>query len=257
MHSILCSQILACSYHQVMASTSIGADIFISSHHRDSLSLILSVIYRQSSFNILTFLVCMSFCSLYMSKMMDFTHFLLYRNTNLCTTKLLCYTRSSPLLQQLPKYFNHSDQVVHLVKQFVFEDTKKLVLYKLTAVQSQSRMQELLHSFIITHTQQVIVLLVNRKEITKDIINHLRIMIEEAEAQAPQGSYKLFVLILYFPPAMFFDACYPALFLQGWNHCYMDTIGQSPDLGSGIVDIQEWFQQCCFEKSQCCFYSNS
>ena len=144
--------------------------------------------------------------------------------------------------------------MVLLLKQLVFKDTKQLVLQKLTAVQSQGSVQELLHSFTHSATHQVMVLLVNRKETTKDIVNHLRIMIEEAEAQAPKGSYKLFVLLLHFPPATFFDACYPSLFLRGWNHCYMDTIGHSSDLMSGIVDIQEWFQRCCSKKSLCCVH---
>ena len=177
------------------------------------------------------------------------------RDINKCATKLLCFTRSSPLIHQLPPFFSSSvsssdnQETNNLLQQLVFEDTSKLVLHKLTAVQSQSSMQELLRSFVHSPTQQVMVLMVNMKEAKKDIVNHLRIMVEEEEAKAPNGSCKQFVLLLHFPPAMFFDACYPSLFLRGWSHCYLDTIGHNPSLGSGIVDIQEWFQRCCFKKS--------
>lgn len=78
------------------------------------------------------------------------------------------------------------------------------------------------------------------------MINHLRVMIEEAETQAPPISNKLFVVLLHFPPAMFFDACYPSLFLRGWSHYYLDSIGHSPILHPGTLDIEEWFQRCCF-----------
>ena len=57
---------------------------------------------------------------------------------------------------------------------------------------------------------------------------------------------KLFVLLLHFPPSMFFDACYPSLFLRGWNHYYLDTIGHTPSLTPGVVNIEEWFERCCF-----------
>ena len=178
-------------------------------------------------------------------------------NLNRCATKLLCFTRSSPLIHQLPSSFScfaslsDDHESAQLLQQLVFEDTSKLVLHKLTAVQSQSSMQELLRMFVHSPKQQVMVLLVNMKEAKKDIVNHLRIMIEEEEVKAPKGSCKMFVMLLHFPPAMFFDACYHSLFLRGWSHCYLDTIGHNPKLGSGIVDIQEWFQRCCFKKSKC------
>lgn len=123
------------------------------------------------------------------------------------------------------------------------------MVHKLTAIQSQSDMKDVLRTFVSSPTHEVLALLVNMKETTVDIVNHLRVMIEEQEIQIPKESgCKMFVLLLHFPPAMFFNSCYPSLFLRGWNHCYLDTIGHSPTLGTGIVDIQEWFQRCCFKK---------
>ena len=55
---------------------------------------------------------------------------------------------------------------------------------------------------------------------------------------------KLFVILLHFPPAQFFDPFYPSLFLRGWDHCYLDSVAHSA--GQGVVDIQDWFWQCCF-----------
>lgn len=79
---------------------------------------------------------------------------------------------------------------------------------------------------------------------TKNMINHLRSMIEEAETQDPSTSNKLFVIMLHFPPAMFFDACYPSIFLHGWSHHYLDAIGQSHILHPGSLDVVEWFCYC-------------
>ena len=71
-------------------------------------------------------------------------------------------------------------------------------------------------------------------------------MIEETETQAMPIHHKLFVLLLHFPPAMFFDNCYPSLFLQGWSHYYLDSIGDCPTINPGTINIEEWFQRCCF-----------
>ena len=38
---------------------------------------------------------------------------------------------------------------------------------------------------------------------------------------------KVFVLLLHFPPTMFYEPCFPALF-YGWDFYYLDTIGQLP-----------------------------
>ena len=81
------------------------------------------------------------------------------------------------------------------------------------------------------------------QETSRQVVNHLRIMIEEAEMLSPQQT-KLFVMLLHFPLAQIFDHCYPSLFLKGWDHYYLDTVAHSEV--PGTVDIREWLRQCCF-----------
>ena len=83
------------------------------------------------------------------------------------------------------------------------------------------------------------------QETSRQVVNHLRIMIEEAELLSTQQA-KLFVMLLHFPPALFFDHCYPSLFLRGWDHYYLDTVAHSAD--KGVIDIKNWFKWCCFPK---------
>ena len=84
------------------------------------------------------------------------------------------------------------------------------------------------------------------QETSDEMVNHLRVMVEEEEVQSSSRNKKLFVLVLHFPPAMFFDSCYPSLFLRGWNHYYLDSIGHCPTISSGhLVDIEQWLQRCC------------
>ena len=92
---------------------------------------------------------------------------------------------------------------------------------------------------------QVCLLVVNMQETSCQVVNHLRIMIEEAELFSTQRA-KLFVMLLHFPPAQFFDHCYPSLFLKGWDHYYLDTVAHSAD--KGVINIQNWLWRCCFPK---------
>ena len=88
-------------------------------------------------------------------------------------------------------------------------------------------------------------IVINMQYSTVEIVNHLRIMIEEAEAQfhSSEELNKLFVVLLHFPPEMFFNHCYPSLFLSGWDHYYLDTI--APPEEKGVIDICQWFSHCC------------
>ena len=81
------------------------------------------------------------------------------------------------------------------------------------------------------------------QETSHRVVNHLRIMIEEAEVLCTKQT-KLFVMLLHFPLAQIFDHCYPSLFLKGWDHYYLDTVAHSTV--PGVVDIREWLWQCCF-----------
>ena len=118
---------------------------------------------------------------------------------------------------------------------------------KLSNVPSQSHVLDLLRSFIHSETAEVLLLVVNMQEIKRQVMNHIRIMIEEEEAAhllKEDRKQKLFLLLLHFPPSKFGSACYPSLFLRGWDHYYMDTVAHSAV--TGVIDIRSWFWDCCF-----------
>ena len=116
---------------------------------------------------------------------------------------------------------------------------------KLSNIPSQSHVLELLRSFVHSDEAEVLVLVVNMQEIQKQVINHIRIMIEEEEALLLKENrkQKLFLLLLHFPPSKFANACYPSLFLRGWDHYYLDTVAHST--ATGVIDIRQWFWDCC------------
>ena len=132
----------------------------------------------------------------------------------------------------------------------IYSDVNKLMICKISLRHSQSKLENLLARYI-TSESQLLLLIANMQEISKKMINHLRIMIEEAENKI-ENQNKVFVLLLHFPPVMFFKPCYPSLFLMGWGHYYLDTIARGTLTREGIksvIDVKEWFHHCCFPQS--------
>lgn len=134
-------------------------------------------------------------------------------------------------------------------RKLVFQETVKLKIHKLSSLQSQTSVHEKLADFVNSDTAEVCVLIANMQETTPKTINHVRVMIEEAELQAPDQCCKLFVLLLHFSPVQFFQHCYPVLFLRGWDHCYLDTIAHNYNVEEenveNVVDIYDWLSKCC------------
>lgn len=80
----------------------------------------------------------------------------------------------------------------------------------------------------------------------KENISHLRMMIEEAEMHSSSVQAKVFTILIHFQPASLLakNPCYPALFLKGWDHFYLDTIADGGLTRSGatasVVNVQQW-----------------
>ena len=84
-----------------------------------------------------------------------------FRNSS-SPTKLLCFTRSSPLIHQLPA--QHPSSVFETqpawyaqmaLHDLIFPNPSQLVVCKLSSLLSQSSVQELLKGFVCSNTAQV------------------------------------------------------------------------------------------------------
>ena len=115
------------------------------------------------------------------------------------------------------------------------------MVHKLSSVTSYTYVSDLLKSFATSKTQNTLLMVINMQENSKEVVNHLRIMIEETENYSA-SSRKLYVLLLHFPSSKLTSPCYPSLFLQGWDFHYLDVIGYGPQ--AGVIDIRDWFRQC-------------
>ena len=187
---------------------------------------------------------------------------LLFRILPSLPTKLLCFTRSSPLIRQLPSEFPSvgdpvSDSQQTCLQQYIHNNLEDIVLCKLTSRYSQMKLEEVVSKFSQSN-HKVLLFIVDtatgahqtkEQRKLKENINHLRMMIEEAELHGDVLD-KLYVLLIHFPPAELFSdhPCYPAIFLQGWNHFYIDTIAEGTLTRAGttasVVNIKQWLHSC-------------
>ena len=134
-----------------------------------------------------------------------------------------------------------------LLKNIIYDDLKSLKMLKVSLDTSEGEICKEIANFIDNGEQGVFVLIANMQDLTVEMVNYLRIVIEQNESK-PINSGKIFVLLLSFPQVQFFNRCYPALFLNGWDHFYLDSLttdmrveGISESLRN-VVNIKQCFR---------------
>ena len=168
------------------------------------------------------------------------------RDKTCAKKKLLCFSNSMP---KLPQWFSSKTttdvSVVSYLEKVVFADMNQLDIVKLSVSHSQRKLQELMKKFSLSQHKCILLIAVNTLEISWDAINHLRIMIDEAEA-LPSSENKLFVLLLHVPHVAFGRISYPSLFVEGWSHHYISTNPIAhPEY---IADSRQWFMHSFLPK---------
>ena len=182
---------------------------------------------------------------------MYYYHILYFvRNPEMIATKLIVYTRQSYLFGMLPSIFSHTDNLQEsmklLLKNVIFEDLESLKMLKVLLDTPEGEISKEIASFIDNGRQKVFVFIANMQDLTAKMVNYLRIVIEQKENRSLFHN-KMFVL-LHFPQVQFFNRCYPALFLNGWDHFYLDSLTTDikmegiPEPLRNVVDIKQCFR---------------
>ena len=175
--------------------------------------------------------------------------FILYRDRRVCGNKLLCYTRDAHVFHSFPSVYPSSattNENENTLRTLVLDDVSKLKLLKLSRHLLEEELEENIAQFLENQDHTVFVFDANMHHVTLRMINHIRILLEQQE-NATISREKLFVILLHFPPSLMFNYCYPVLFLNGWDHFYLDCVttsvyGQCAPNSSHLVDIK-----CCFK----------
>ena len=134
-----------------------------------------------------------------------------------------------------------------------FKESRTFHTYVITHASSQESLLATLKSFFgcteVNSPTEVLLLVANMNEVLKSTINHARILIEEIELSYQKlHTNKLVFLLLHFPPNMFYNHCYPTLFLNGWQHIFLDEIGKIKD--AHYLNIEKWLNISLLEENK-------
>ena len=174
-------------------------------------------------------------------------------------SKLLCYTRTTSFILSLPNSFppdqhmqapteeewRHINPVIH--------ERDDTTLFKLSAIRTQEQFMTILREYFNNAKKRVLLFVADMQHVTQQRINFVRIMVDEEESVAATkvGEFslnKLIVILLHYPPTIFnrthhksrngsFSG-YPAHFLHGWDHCYLDNLQKQKE--NNPLNIQNW-----------------
>ena len=177
-------------------------------------------------------------------------------------TKLLCYTRTTSFILSLPncyptnKHMQSSSQedVREMSLTPVIHTKVNTSLFKLSAIRTQEQFMSILRDYFQDATKRVLIFVADMQHVTQQRINFVRIMVDEEEsvARAKVGTdftlNKLIVILLHYPPTIFNRTLhktrtgsffrYPAHFLHGWDHCYLDNLQKQKE--NNPLNIQNW-----------------
>ena len=132
------------------------------------------------------------------------------------------------------------------MKELFLIDTQLLYTYVITSTTSQQNINHILKQFFDSEQSEVLVLVADMNELSKDCISHVRLLIEEKEARCKVKANKLIYVLLHFSSNMFYTHCYPSIFLNGWQHIYFDTIGEAK--ADSHINIQKWLTYCLLQQ---------
>ena len=124
------------------------------------------------------------------------------------------------------------------------------MLCKVTSHHSQSKLKKLLENFVKSDCR-LLLLVANMQELTRKMINHLRIMIEEEENKLkPRNTVQAIHYLPSFSTCHVFQiiATLHSSYRDGTIY-YIDTVAHGTltiDGVRAVVDMKEWLHHCCF-----------
>ena len=177
-------------------------------------------------------------------------------------SKVMCFTRTTAAIHKLPSSYSWSSTAND--DSFSSQTMKKLLpggltcsvmMLKLESVYTLESFTNSLREFM-ENSFPVFLVIANMKICNQKRINHVRALIEECEltstvnTNGTSGVKRSFVLLLHFPPSLGLSkACYPTLFLHGWEHIYLDSSFEVEQ--TDLVNLCNWMQLYFSEHGQC------
>ncbi len=119
--------------------------------------------------------------------------------------------------------------------------TSDVAVIKVSVIHSQDSFKKEIDLFYKDNILKVLLLIIDVQESSPEMINHIRMIVDEAQPIDSEVTKKV-VLLLHFPSSMFSSGYYPTLFLHGWKYRYIDSLAHSAE--SGDLDMELLIKNC-------------
>ena len=149
--------------------------------------------------------------------------------------KFIIHTRSDIDLLRIPT-LRQDEQNFEIVRKLVQEDVKSIMIEHLHLVKNESSLRSLLESWVENTNINTFLLIVNMSsQAAVERVNFVRCCID----QLPAKCQKRLLMILHYPPSTFLsNSFYPALFLGGWRHIYLNNTCRN-GISNGLKHVIE------------------
>ena len=147
------------------------------------------------------------------------------------TRLAVVYTRTDAAIHCFPScpIKQNEDNLNHVTREKIVAQVSpfadEVVIERLELLRTESELRNSVVSWAQSTQKHVYVLLVDMDESkAEERVKYIRIC---AEQYASRTSNKVFLLLLHYPPSRTFQSSYfPAIFLGGWQHYFLDGVGQ-------------------------------
>jgi ATPase family associated with various cellular activities (AAA) len=159
------------------------------------------------------------------------------------TTKVILYARSEASIRSIPGYsLTHSCPLdaegLDKIKELVHGNVDEIFIEHLSTLRSETMLRTSIETWIKDDGRKIFLLIVDMG--AADSVDHVNFARTFMEQRLPKDKGKVFVMLLHHPPSVANrGSCYPALFLQGWNHVFLDGIGGPSGPAVGVENCIE------------------
>uniref|UniRef100_A0A7S4JD02 Uncharacterized protein n=1 Tax=Odontella aurita TaxID=265563 RepID=A0A7S4JD02_9STRA len=158
---------------------------------------------------------------------------------NVVQTRTDAFVHSLPTVPLDHSLHEMNQEQLERAKDLVHESLDSLIIEHLHLLKNEISIRTVVEGWASHGSKRILVLVVDMNDLNaNNKVNFTRALVEQ---HATSQSQKVFVMLLHYHASSFQTAPYPALFLGGWQHHFLDGIGH---IGQAIKP-EVWLRDVC------------
>ena len=164
-------------------------------------------------------------------------------------SKYIVHTRTDATLHSLPTAkigHDHDEQIVDVLRKLVHHEIEKITIEHLCTLKNEASVRSVIEIWAKHETVNVFLLIADmchRNAVNR--INFVRCCIDQLGISSLEK--KIIIVLHYLPAAFQTRSFYPVLFLDEWQHHFLDGIGEQSESSVGMKDLM---LKACLEKKE-------